>query len=287
MDDDTTSTEPDGIRANNRWASEGSVSEPPTPPMPPSAPRRAITVRAAASAASHPSLHPPDRLPTRPPGSPASTHRVAARLNNVGSERTKVEVSRSGSRQRPHGSTTTASAPPATAEDRKPLTTFDTHGSPRRSTVSGTWPRAKRPDRRMASAAPMTPGRSRRAPERGSASTGHPRESDSASTASGSPHPAPATISPRRARSNVPDWKRSLNAPSGGGTRPWTTWCHGRPLGRPGLTPPPAAGSPRSGSRKGRLRWTGPGPPAPEVASATDRAASDRHDERAARSGTP
>ena len=39
--------------------------------------------------------------------------------------------------------------------------------------------------------------------------------------------------------------------------------ARGRPSGRPGVSPPPAAASPSSGSRKGRFRWTGPGPGRP------------------------
>ena len=87
-----------------------------------------------------------------------------------------------------------------------------------------------------------------------------------ASTASGSPHPAPATTRPR-----VPG-RRTVPPPPGPGP---TRRSGARDAARrrcargprahdPAGIPPPAAGSPSSGSRKGRFRWTGPGPDGPE-----------------------
>jgi hypothetical protein len=103
----------------------------------------------------------------------------------------------------------------------------------------------------------------------------------------GSPHPAPTTITPRDTGRSGPASTRVRSHSSSGGRPPATTVCQGAPSLRPGVTPPPAAASPSSGSRKGRFRWTGPGPAGPDRDSASDRAASDRHDVRVVATGTP
>ena len=126
---------------------------------------------------------------------------------------------------------------------------------------------------------PPSTGAGSRQPDRGSASTGQPAAAASACTASGSPAPAPATITPRcwsRPAASASSWSRS----SAG--RPLTAWYHGRPSGRPGGRSP---ASPTSGSRKGRLRWTGPGHG--PAASASARDTSDRQRDAIAASGGP
>ena len=56
---------------------------------------------------------------------------------------------------------------------------------------------------------------------------------------------------------------------------------------RPAVRAGSGSGTPTRGSRKARLRWTGPGPVGEAVASTTSREANERHDPIAAPSGTP
>ena len=173
-------------------------------------------------------------------------------------------------------------APRSMADDRNPLTTLDTQRSPSRThdlgqvvasanrvraqDAVGRRRRRRRPDARS--------------PERGSARTGQPRASARAEhrVRAGRTRPRPRSA-PRR-----PGSEHARTPPGDRIRRPravpaaTATSMPGRPVRRARApTPPPAAGSPSSGSRKGRLRWTGPGTARPRVASATDRAASDRH----------
>ena len=280
MEDDTTRVASSGRARNRRWASAGSVIGASGPAGPS---RPATTARARSSASCHAADHrvgvaaPDDRS--------AVSRRVTASANRPGSARTNSATSRSGSGHRPCGSTTTQWAPPPTARDTNPLTTLDTHGSPSRTMVSGRCASANRSDLKIPSAAPTVPGPVRRRPERGSARIGQPSAAAMSETASGLPHPAPARTSPRPPGRRTPPATRDRTHASSGSGSPPTTACQGAPSPRPAGTPPPAAGSPSNGSRKGRLTWTGPGPDGPERDSATIRAANDRHAPRPAAVG--
>ena len=144
-------------------------------------------------------------------------------------------------------------------------------GCGRRRSARGASRSSKAADRR---------GRGSRQPERGSASTGQPVAAARACTTAGSPAPcagdddAPLLVEQQRPA------RPACAAGSAAGDS--TTRCHGAPPGRPSGSGP---GSPTSGSRKGRLRWTGPG--RSPVASATARAPSERHVVAIATSGTP
>ncbi len=288
MDEDTIRTASPGRWAKRRWASCGSVSRVSGRAGPSGRPRAARTTAHDRSSATR---HSSDQSPSRPPpegGTPPPTrHRVRSRQNAVGSQRANTVVTCSGSGHRPHGSTTTPRAPRSMAPVRNPLTTLETQRWPSCTTTSGTWSRANRSERRMPSAAPTTGGPVRRSPDRGSASRGQPRASERASTASGSPQPAPATIRPWDPGRRVPASTRERIQPSRGRGVPTVTACHGDPSGRPAATPLRPDGSVRRGSRKGRFRWTGPGPLGPEVASPTVREARGRHDDRVTSLGTP
>src|ERR1035437_1916789 len=120
-----------------------------------------------------------------------------ARQTAVGSADTMVVTERSGSTHSPHATTATTGIPSEPEEARKLFTTFDAHGAPSLKTSSGRWLAAKLSERRMPSAAAIRVDPGRRSPDRGSASTGHPKTAEAAATSSGSPQPAPATITPR------------------------------------------------------------------------------------------
>ena len=105
----------------------------------------------------------------------------------------------------------------------------------------------------------------------------------SAKTASGSPAPRPATITPRG------DSSRPLNRSSPNlvpVVRTPPLMCQASSSARGGGSGP---ASPSSGSRNARLRWTGPGIPASPwpSASATERDASDLQVDAVTSSATP
>src|SRR5664280_1345735 len=207
-----------------------------------------------------------------------------ARQTAVGSADTNVVTERSGSTHCPHSTTAITGTPSESEEARKLFTTFDTHGAPSLTTSSGRWLAAKISERRMPSAAAIRVGPGRRSPDRGSANTGQPKAAEAADTSSGSPQPAPATITPcAPVRPACTIWATTAGVGARGST---STWYQGAPSGRPGST---LLTSPfrTSGSRKGRFTWTGPGPPGPETASATVREARERQVERLAGSATP
>ncbi len=110
-----------------------------------------------------------------------------------------------------------------------------------------------------------------RTPEMGSARIGQPAAAAKRSATSGDTlQPHPATSSPLGVAAIAA--ASPSNSSASGSAGPTTVVTHGRPPGRPSSTTTSSPGT--SGSRKARLRWTGPagGPDA----SATDRAATDR-----------
>ena len=227
--------------------------------------------KAAASAARHDASQAP---PSDPPAGPSAgpTASTTARQKASGSAGTTVDTARSGSTHRQQGSTASTSAPSAARAASHCPSGLDTHGAPRWTTTSGARADRTMGTRASRSAPPMTTGSSVRAPDRGSASRGHPRAEASATTAAGSPQPAPATSTPRAPRRAVS--ATAATAPAGAAPGSRTTLCQGPPSDLPGSVPDTA---PSNGSRKARLRWTGPGPCGPATASATDRAANERH----------
>src|SRR6185437_1381043 len=168
-------------------------------------------------------------------------------------------TSRSGSAHRHHGSTVTISDPAPAASARKPDSTFDAHGSPRRTTTSGRRARRAVGERRTPSAAATTWGWSTRHPDRGSANTGQPSRSANCSTAAGGPLRAPATTTPRPPDQRATQPSTSDGAGRGGldagavGAGPvgaGAVEAGGRTAGRTGGRGP---AWPTSGSRKARL----------------------------------
>ncbi len=191
----------------------------------------------------------------------------------------RSDTSRPGSFQPQSESTAMWTAPAAAVFDSQPASTLDAQGSPIRSTTSGIISPAKPSSRNKASAAPTTWGPARRQPEGGSASTGQPSSAPRAlrGAASSLGH-RPTTMMPR-----APARRWSASSPRSDAALPPIS-CQALCSVRAGGSSP---GSPRSGSRNGRLRWTGPGPTGPLAASARARLANDRHMGRAASSGTP
>ena len=230
-----------------------------------------------------PPRRPADRAAVRRPARPSPTRASrpapahAARRDRRRAARPR---SRSGSNQAPSASTPTCQAPsrrPATG--RAPSTPAARRGAARpRAEGAGdavrAGPRRSGDDRRR---------RGRGSPLRGSASTGQPSGAGQREcTASGSPMPPPATITPAAGVDAAGEPRRCRR---GSATRPRRRSCHGAPAGRP--APAARPGSPTSGSRNARFRCTGPGrrgrgglgaPPRPR-ATATCR--------RLAASGTP
>ena len=104
---------------------------------------------------------------------------------------------------------------------------------------------------------------------RGSARTGQASVAASSWTASGPSMGAPATMMPRRpATASARAATSRSTGPDTAPARP----CHGPPSTRGGGN---GSGVASSGSRKGRLRWTGPG--GDSIVASTARAAHDRH----------
>ena len=207
---------------------------------------------------------------------PADRRPASSPHTRVGSATTRRAAVPSGSTHAAEAVTWTCSAPDAASHW---ASTFEAGGRPSRRTTVGVCAAAKPAWRSRSSNAATVDGRGSRQPDRGSASTGQPAAVASACTASGSPAPAPATITPRcwsRPAASASSWSWS----SAG--RPLTAWYHGRPAGRPGGRSP---AWPTSGSRKGRLRWTGPGQG--PTASASARETSDRQRDAIAASGGP
>ena len=164
-------------------------------------------------------------------------------------------AARCGSAHCRQGSTATTLAPAAAASETYSLSAFESHGVPITTTVSGSGGCV----RTMESAAAMVP--TNRLLDLGSAITGQRRPSASARTRSGcggSGVSPPTTMIPR--------------PPSGSPVSMAAAAAPGTTIlgpGRPGRTP----AVPVSGSRKARLRWTGPGPFGPSVDSVKARTA--------------
>ena len=232
MDDDTTRVASGGQPANRRWASAGSVS--PTRRARSAASSGAERARARLPSACASSAATPraGRLaaPVEPtPPSDRTTSLAEAR--RVGSARTSA-TSRSGSGHRPPGRSTTDSAP---ALDRRRQEAVDHLGHPPlaqaqdhvRAVAGGEGRRAQD----AVGGGDDAGLRSRAGPIGGRPGPATPARRPDASTASGSPHPAPATISPRRP---APSTRRRPPEPTsrvGGATGPATTRCHGPTAG--------------------------------------------------------
>ena len=231
---------------------------------------------AAAHASDQPRwVAPSHRRPARRPSAIA-----AARQKSVGSARTKIGGLPLGVPPSPPRVDHDGGDPSARAAETR---TVDHLGRPRLAQAEddfGPWPAANALGAEDAVGGRHHPGPSHPQPERGSASTGQPRAADRASTAAGSPQPAPATITPRRSGVGQP---RSADRPATGGPadrarRP--PGATGAPPGRPGTS---AAGRrDRRAAARGRAGSDGPDrdrpgrtPPRPRP-----RAASDRHDVR-------
>ena len=185
MDDDTTSTPSAGTAARASSAVVGSVATPP-------APRASSRVRrAVASASAHARVHSAGAGSVRAPAS--------WRHTSAGSAGRDHDSTWSGSGTRPWRSMPTWTAPLRASHSPR---TRDECNAPRRSTNSGRWAAANPSWRRRTSAVVTTRGWVRRQPDGASASTGQPRVSARASTASASAAVtavrAPATMRPRR-----------------------------------------------------------------------------------------
>ena len=136
---------------------------------------------------------PPAGGPRCPSAGP-QTARTGARQTCAGSATTRNTAS---PRDRPMRPTTS----PAPARRPTPPATVPAPSKraarPSRSTTVGVWSAAKPGWRSRSSKAATVVGRGSRQPDRGSASTGQPTAAARAWTASGSPAPAPATMTPR------------------------------------------------------------------------------------------
>ncbi len=145
--------------------------------------------------------------------------------------------------------------------------TLEAAGRPTRTITSGRSVAAVGSWRSRASKATMEPS-STRTRDVGSASTGHPVAETNAAVGPGGT-PPPASTTPRR------DPSSSTRSSGTSGSPAATAGGAGR---RGGSLP----GSPTSGSRNGRFRWTGP-----SRTASTSRRPSDRHVDAAASSAIP
>ena len=163
--------------------------------------------------------------------------------------------------------TCTSTAPPAAASATHCASTFDAAGRPMRTTTLRARVRRRTPGARSRASAAVTAPSRWRAPDVGSASTGQPRAPAArAATVAGADPAAPAGED---------------HAPLGVERDRLARAARRRPVGADGATRRQRVpGVPTSGSRNGRLRWTGP-----SAAAASARAASERH--VAARPGRP
>ncbi len=235
----------------------------------------------------------PGRQAPRPPPRPTSTTPLSvASATAPVARRTRQRVGRRASGR---------SAPIARRSGRDPAT--DRRGRPPRAgapsanvvTTFGR-PTGRRAAARIGAGGPRRTVRTQDAVGRGDHSRAGRfagRSAGRRAPATRAPRPGASTASGRRTR------RRPRSRPPSRGravpTRPARRPAPRRAARPPGVHPVPRsprpAGrgrarrprrSPRSGSRNGRFRWTGPGPRGPATASATARAASERHDARAA-----